>query len=462
MTLTEPSEPVVDSATAPSVSFAEETRKATTVRAVGIVVHRYVGLAMAVFLVIAGVTGSLIVFFHELDAGLNPRLFRAPPPSTDARPLDPFRLREVVASRLPSGLHISNVSFEHKPGEATRVWTTVAPGADLTGVDDEYFVDPYSGKILGSRKWADLGQGMKNLMPFFYRLHYSLALGKVGAYLFGVIALLWTIDCFIGAYLTFPLRRRKDVPSNGRSWLARWKPSWLVRANKLFSFVFTWHRASGLWVWAMLLVFAWSSVGLNLKEVYNPVMKAAFSMDKRVWERLPKLALPRSTPELSFREAHAVGRELMAIEAAQRGFEIHDERRLGYDAKHGTYDYQVRSSLDISDRYPGTTVWFDGNTGEPVAFEAPTGQAVGNAITSWLYHLHWGSIAAGGWLYRVFVSLMGLAITVLSVTGVWIWWKKRKSRKGRKHRTGGHRLDRASMDQPSAGPGPRATQRKLG
>ena len=41
-------------------------------------------------------------------------------------------------------------------------------------------------------------------MPFLYKLHYSLALGEVNSYLFGVVALLWTIDCFVGAYLTFP------------------------------------------------------------------------------------------------------------------------------------------------------------------------------------------------------------------------------------------------------------------
>lgn len=118
----------------------------------------------------------------------------------------------------------------------------------------------------------------------------------------------------------------------------------------------------------------------------------------------------------------------MAAQATQTGFEIHAERRLGYDADHGTFRYTVHSSLDISDRYPGTNIWFDGNSGTLVAFEAATGQAAGNTITAWLYHLHWGSITIGGWPYRVFVSLMGLAVAALSITGVWIWWRKRAKR----------------------------------
>lgn len=45
-------------------------------------------------------------------------------------------------------------------------------------------------------------------MPFVYRLHYSLALDTIGTYAFGIIALLWTLDCFIGAYLTLPRGRQ--------------------------------------------------------------------------------------------------------------------------------------------------------------------------------------------------------------------------------------------------------------
>jgi uncharacterized iron-regulated membrane protein len=47
--------------------------------------------------------------------------------------------------------------------------------------NDEIFLDPMSGEILGERKWGDLGQGVTNLVPLLYRLHYSLALGTFGA-----------------------------------------------------------------------------------------------------------------------------------------------------------------------------------------------------------------------------------------------------------------------------------------
>lgn len=401
-------------------------RGRASLHAVAILVHRYVGLAMAIFLTIAGVTGSLLVFYHELDSALNPSLFEVMKPKADARPLDGFTLRERLEAQLPKGSPLSTIPLNIQPDEAASFWVDTPEGSE---VDNEFFVDPYTGKVLGSRKWGDISQGARGLMPFLYRLHYSLALGAVGEYLFGIVALLWTLDCFVGAYLTFPARRRPAAPAGGKSWLARWKPAWLVRANKLFSLVFTWHRASGLWVWAMLFVFAWSSVGLNLSEVYNPVMKAAFGMDAPTRQQLTQLANKRISPKLSPREAHQRAQPLMQVEAANKGFQVHEERHFRYEADYGVYRYSVRSSLDISERYPATSLWVDDDTGERVAFEAPTGQTMGNTITTWLYHLHWGSLAIGGWPYRIFISLMGLAVVALSVTGVWIWLRKRTKRR---------------------------------
>ena len=40
--------------------------------------HRWVGLAMAGFLVVVGLTGSLLAFDHELERVFAPQLFAAP------------------------------------------------------------------------------------------------------------------------------------------------------------------------------------------------------------------------------------------------------------------------------------------------------------------------------------------------------------------------------------------------
>jgi uncharacterized iron-regulated membrane protein len=46
----------------------------------------------------------------------------------------------------------------------------------------------------------------------------------------------------------------------------------------------------------------------------------------------------------------------------------------------------------------------------------PTGQYAGNTVTSWLFALHEANVF--GLPYRIIVCLLGLAIVMLSVTGI--------------------------------------------
>ena len=424
-------------------------------RSVFVVIHRYAGLSVAAFLLVAGLTGSLLAFNHELDAALNPQLFHVTPPTPAARPLDPLTLRERIAEQVPAR-EVRELSLETTPGESVMLWlapaageAAVAGGTSGSADDDQHFFDPYTGKLLGSRHWGDLSQGLVNLMPFIYRLHYQLALGEVGNVLFGCIAVLWTIDCFIGLYLTFPARRvaRTTAPAGDasasdssatgafdqRSWWARWKPSWLVRGSSLFATIFTFHRASGLWVFPLLLVFAWSAVSLNLRPLYEPVMNVAFTTID-VWGGLPTLAEPRPQPTLGWNDALATGRRLMREQSTTRGFSVHQESSLAYEPSQGLYRYDVKSSWDVTANWPGTRVWFDGEHGALVAFDAPTGVVSGNTITAWLVALHMAAI--GGLAYQGVVCVLGLLVAGLCVTGVIIWWRKRALRRAARQATG--------------------------
>lgn len=410
----------------------------TRMKRLAILAHRYVGLALVVFLVVAGLTGSVLPFYQELDRALNPDLMESAPPNPGAALMEPFALQERIQQQLPSGQHYREVYFKLEPGHALDTWVEVA--------DDQWqqmFVNPYNGEIQGTREWGNLLEGKRNLIPFVYSLHYSLALEEVGTFLFGVAALLWTVDCFVGAYLTFPAPARngngggQDTSGKPRnaSWFRRWMPAWLLRTNKLFSLVFTWHRASGLWLWAFLFVFAWTGVGFNMNGVYEPVMRVMLGMRPSFHDQLPHLEKPYPEPRLSLRDAHETGRRLMAQAAEERGFEITSESSLQYASDHGVFIYAVGSSLDISSDHPGTEVYFSGADGSLVGFDAPTGTAAGNTISNWLFALHMAAV--GGLAYRIFVVLMGLAVTVLSVTGVWIWWRKRTKRATARSRTPG-------------------------
>ncbi|MGQ0591137.1 MAG: PepSY domain-containing protein [Gammaproteobacteria bacterium] len=60
-----------------------------------VLIHRYAGLVMTVFLILVGVTGSVLAFYQELDRWLNPELLTVP--VRDGPMLDPFTLRELAS-----------------------------------------------------------------------------------------------------------------------------------------------------------------------------------------------------------------------------------------------------------------------------------------------------------------------------------------------------------------------------
>lgn len=416
------------------------TRRWRPDRSTLVLLHRYVGLVIAGFLLMAGVTGSLLAWNHELEAWAAPTLWRVDRPHADAPRLDPLLLRGRVQALHPDTF-VARAPLNARPDEPVvfKLYALPAPstGAVPELANDEVFVDPYSGKVLGQRKWGDITQGVTNLMPFIYRLHHTLLLGDVGSLVLGVIALLWTVDCFVGAWLTFPASQRKPrararaggaqplQPQKG--WLSRWRTSWTLRWRGSSSYRrhLDVHRVAGLWPWAMLLVMAWSAVAFNLREVHDPVMKTFFAHQQD--KDLPMLDMPRMSPSLDWQAARERGRELMAQQAAHDGFEVLEEDSLTYDPRNGVYSYRVRSTRDAASRWGVTQLSFDGDTEALLKVWLPTGAASGDTIRTWITTLHMAG--TWGWPLQVLVSVIGLAVAALSVTGVVIWWKKLEGRR---------------------------------
>jgi uncharacterized iron-regulated membrane protein len=389
-----------------------------------VIAHRWAGLSLALFLTLAGLTGAMMAFYDELEALIAPQLHIVQPPSVQAELLDPIELREKVQAAYP-GAVINYLPLHLEPGHALKldirrldpVTKRIGPWSSEV---DEIFVDPYTGRILGERLWGDISQGTINFMPFVYRLHYTLLADKTGRYILGIAALIWVFDTFIGFYLTLPARL-------GTSWWSRWKPSWLVRwTGGETKLTFDLHRAGGLWVWPILFVFAWSSVMFNLKEVYDPVMRL-FGAEK-LQDGLITLARPRYEPQLDFAAVAARGRELATSEAAQHNLVLDPNRlsALSYRPAVGAYVYYFSTDRDFTERGGRSLVVFDGDSGELRKLLLPQGANGANTFTEWMIALHMGRV--WGLPYRMAVTAIGLIVTVLSVTGVLIWMRKRQAR----------------------------------
>jgi len=388
-------------------------------RSVLLLFHRWVGLVMAGFLVIVGLTGSVLAFKTELERMINPQLFATPQHGAPA--LDLAALAEKAGPIVPHG-QVSSVSRIEPDQVSVGFYPRNNPATGLPydlGFT-QLFLDPWTGQELGRRRYGDLSQGRVNLLPFIYQLHYELALGMPGVWVLGIVAVVWTLDCFVGFYLTLPA-------SNCRFW-QRWRLAWLIKWRaSTYRVNFDLHRAGGLWLWIALLIFAWSSVQMNLWDtVYTWTTRAVLDYQP-VWTELQILSKPLKDPRLDWREAFSTGQRLMAEAAVSQSFAAQEPIALSFDAGRGVYAYTVRSSRDIKRKGGSTTVFFDANTGVLLLLDLPTAQHSGNTVTTWLYELHTARVF--GRPYQIFVCALGLTVTMLSVTGAYIWWRKRGVRR---------------------------------
>lgn len=402
-------------------------------RAYLVIWHRWVGLAMAAFLVIAGLTGSIIAFEDEVDGWLNPALLH-PAWQAGQPPFDVYSLREAAKRVAPPGMLVDELLLRVEPGEAAAFRLSPEPrdaksqSKASPPVADELFVHPQTGALLGMRLRGDSLFQRETLVGFLFKLHYSLALpGNSGRLIFGIVAVLWTLDSVVAFFLTLPRRQAQAKAS----YLSRWKPAWLVKWQAGATRInFDLHRAFGLWLCIMLLMFAWSSVMFNLRDqVYLPVMKTMFTFDLS-WRSISPLATPLTHEPMTWPEAHAMARQAMQRFSAERGLTVDFEDRLRLDRQRGLYAYFVHSNADLRRDQGNTAILIDASTGDIKGWWLPTGDKAGNTVSNWLGALHMGQVF--GLPYRVFVCFCGLALVLVSVTGVLIWWKKRRGKPSRR------------------------------
>jgi uncharacterized iron-regulated membrane protein len=369
--------------------------------------------------------------------------------------LDAFTLCERALKVVPQAWISSIDLLPPKPGDAYTVY--MDPRIDpATGQPYELDfwalkLNPYTGaEVENSRYYKVIEQygyfplTRKTILPLIYALHYQLAVDKTGELLFSIIALAWTLDCFVGFYLTLPKRISIPLTATGYglanskqpSFWQRWKPAWLIKRNASnFRLNYDLHRAFGLWTWVMLFIFAWSSVMFLLPEVYEPVMKVLFQTAPEQ-SQPPETTLPGFVPIAGFRKAHIIGKRHMAEQAKLLGFSVHQESSLTYNDATGLFDYTVTSDREASD-FGQTTVTFNADTGALVKLDPPTtGELSGVTVQYWLTILH--TARAWGMPYKLFVCCMGLGVAMLSITGIYIWYKKHRAarlkRKGLRER----------------------------
>lgn len=152
-----------------------------------ILLHRWVGLVIAGFLIITGLTGAVISWDHELDDLLNSHLTHVDSRGAYLSSLD---LAQAIETRDPRA-RVTFIPLAPEAGEALAfgVDPRVNPATGkLYGLGyNQVFIDPVTGDELGRREWGAVWPvTQENLVSFLYKLHFSLHMPEMWALTIGV------------------------------------------------------------------------------------------------------------------------------------------------------------------------------------------------------------------------------------------------------------------------------------
>jgi uncharacterized iron-regulated membrane protein len=350
-----------------------------------VLLHRYAGLALGCFLLLSGLTGSAIVFGDAIDAWLNPGLLTVTP--RDARAdLDAVlsKVEDAVPGKMPNVVSM--------PPTAEDAIEVVFQPEDL-----RVFVDPYSGEVLGQR------HGNASLSGFLVDLHVHLLSGKTGEEVLGWAGLGGIVLSVIGLVLWWPRRGR---------WRQALSIKWSAGAFRVW---FDVHRVVGVFALALILMTATTGAALAL---YDKLTEPALVLFTGKGARQPA---PKSTPG----GMQSAPLDPMLARAAAL-FPDGRITRITLPAKpDAAVAVRVRQQGEAH-QFGRTFVWFDRYDGSLLRVDNALTAHRAVRIQSWLYPLHTG--VYGGILTRWLQVAAGLSLSLLTVSGAWLWIKRSRSR----------------------------------
>lgn len=369
--------------------------------------HRWSGLALLAFLLIAGLTGTWLAFRHELDRWLNPHLRTVQPRQ------ERVTLAEVydrVEARFPDAL-VTTTVLQTRLDDALVVYLRSKSGTGRTRLGDDLpfnqvYVDPYTGDILGQRSTTRLAFAKEYIDPIILRLHYSLLLERPGLLLMGAVALVWLLTTVIGVALAWPHAWRRAVA---------WIPIFSVRSNGgAYKVNYDLHRAVGVALLPVLSVLALTSTYLNLPEIFRPAVNAFSPITERPVRsfRRPEGG-PIIGPDL------AVARALAAVPDAR----VSSIRR---DFANRWYSVLLHKRGDVSPS-GDNFAYIDFDTGDVAASRLTHTATAGDRFIRWQFPLHTGLVF--GRPGQIVVAISGLCLVALNLTGFYVWWHKWRPRK---------------------------------
>lgn len=384
--------------------------------------HFYAGLLVAPVMIMLALTGMLYLFKPQLDPLMYPELMRVEP---QAQALSADTLLANVRSTYPQAR--IDQYLPPATADSSGQFMLTLPNNALS-----VFVDPYSGRVLGTQ------DSHYNLQAIARALHGELMIGKVGDAIVELAAGWGIVLVVSGLYLWWP----RGTGAAGVFW-----PRLRSRGRLLWRDL---HAVVGFWgslglLFMLITGMTWTGIwGKQYAELWNRFPVGMFSdiplsdlkarsLNADASQQTVPWAL-ETTPMPMSGGAHAEhmghGHDHSGPAAPQVGLQavIDTAERAGVHPgysitlpKTGTGVYTVAVFAD--DPHNDATLHVDQYTGKVLvdvryAHYSPVARATELAVM-----LHEGKMF--GLVNQLLVLLVCLMVLLGSVSGLVIWWKRR-------------------------------------
>ena len=377
-------------------------------RALWVQVHLYLGLFVGALLVVFGLTGSILVFWQEIDDWLNPALLTVdvPPLGQDAyRPLG--EMLAAVEQAAAPGSRVTQIYGAPTRGRVVAVYVE-QPSKSWQRI----FVDPYRARVTGVRSYSANEWVPSSFMDVIFALHFALFLGETGVTLAGIAAVLLTLSLITGVIVWWPRA-------------GQWRQAFVIRRPVTpFRFLFDLHKTLSLYLCLVLGAVLLSGIDMNLNGPYVWMVQL-FS---------PATRGPSQTPQsTSLAGVPPIGAE-QAVAIATAKYPEGELSAVGMpDGETGVYLVSRRAVPGLSAFWSERTVTIDQYSGAILEVRDPAKRhSAGETFLDWQWPLHSGQ--AFGWTGRLLVFVSGLACPVIYATGLLMWWRKRRTKTASKLR----------------------------
>lgn len=373
-------------------------------RLVLVKLHLYIGLWFGALFVLLGLTGTVIAWREELDAALNPALLVAEAPVP--LPVSPA-LAKAVTDKLVADPHYGRPKLLTLPlaeREVFVAWYPLKEPGAPAGRSRQVMVDPATLAIKGERVWGEPGLSRPLLMPTLFHLHHYLLAGDSGKTLLGIAGMLLLATVLAGIVLWWPKARAKSV---GLAFRIGFGGSW-SRLN------YSAHRTLGLFAAPVLATIAFSGWYLNLPKWVTPLVSSVLTVS-------PPGKPQSAPPQPGARQLDVA----QAMRAAQAAYPAATVSRVSFPRRaDDVFEIRLRQPGEVRQGSGATRLWLDAYTGMRLGARDPMTAPAGDTLLNWLYPLHTGEVF--GLPGRACISVFGVAPLLFAVTGLLIWFKRRR------------------------------------